>query len=142
MTRREFSIAIAGSVASPAGLSRDTTPVVILTAIAGVRLPQTLTITGTSPDKMREGLWELRTYRAANPALANRLDRVFRRAGIRPFSVKANGPDLTYVVPFENLAARHRAWTTLNADPEWTPLRHQFLSYRFGLYRLGFDRES
>jgi len=45
------------------------------------------------------------------------------------------GPNLTYLIPFENLTARDQAWTAVNADPQWIGARAQFQSYHFGLYR-------
>ena len=136
MTRREFSIAMAGSAALPALASGDPSQVVILKAIAGARLPGTLAITINSAEELRRGVWELRTYRSVEPALASHLARVFPRAGIRPFLQETGGENLTYFIPFENLTARDRAWTAVNADPQWFGARPQFQSYHFGLYRL------
>ena len=45
------------------------------------------------------------------------------------------GPNLTYLIPFENLTARDQAWTAVNADPQWIGARAQFQAYHFGLYR-------
>jgi len=135
MTRREFS-ALAGVLALPGCVPNDPSRVVILKAIAGARLPATLAIATTSPDKLREGLWELRTYRGATPMLASKFAGIFPRAGIRPLSKATDGPNLTYLIPFENLTARDRAWTALNADPEWAGARARFQSYHFGLYEL------
>jgi hypothetical protein len=137
MTRRAFSVALAGMGALPVlgGPSR----VVILKAIAGARLPATFRITTNSPEKMRRGVWELRTYRTSESqtaALAIQFAAVFSRAGIRPLWGETNGPNLTYLIPFENLTARDRAWTTLNADPQWISARPPFQSYHFGLYKL------
>jgi hypothetical protein len=141
MTRREFSAAFAGVIAIPAFASSDASPVVILEAIAGARLPETLAITTNSPARLRRGLWELRTYRSAGPALASHLASVFPSAGIRPlrqdFLHDKDGGNLTYLIPFENLTARDRAWTAVNADPQWIQARAQFQSYHFGLYRSG-----
>jgi|HubBroStandDraft_6_1064221.scaffolds.fasta_scaffold34752_4 hypothetical protein len=107
MTRREFSATIAGcAVAFSFG-----------------------------PGKPCESLLELRIYRGAGPGLAKHLAAVFPRAGIRPLLQATAGPDLAYLIPFQNLSARHRAWTELNADPEWTRARPRFQSYHFGLYR-------
>ena len=131
MTRREFSIALGGVAFSGLGST-----VVLLQAVAGARLPESLAITTTSPEKMREGLWELRTYRGVNPWLAKRFASVFPHAGIHPLFSTMNGEDLTYLIQFEDLAARDRAWTRLNSDPGWTPLRRAFRSYGFGLYRV------
>jgi len=135
MTRREFSIALAGSAALPALVSGDPSPFVILQAIAGVCLPETLAIPTDSPETLRRGLWELRTYRGAAPELASHLVRIFPRAGIRPLLSGTDGPELTYFIPFENLTTRERAWTAVNADPQWIRARTQFRSYHFGLYR-------
>jgi hypothetical protein len=108
MTRREFSAALAGcAVASPLG-----------------------------PGKPCESLLELRIYRGAGPGLAEHLAAVFPRAGIRPLLQATAGRDLTYLIPFRNLSARHRAWTELDADPEWIGARPRFQSYHFGLYRV------
>jgi hypothetical protein len=135
MTRREFSAALAGATAIPAFASGRPSRVVILKAIAGVRLPETLAITTNSPEELRRGLWELRTYRGAGPALANHLASVFPRAGIRAALQNTDGGDLTYFIPFENLTVRDQAWTAINADPQWIGARAQFRSYHFGLYR-------
>ena len=132
MTRREFSGVLGGFFALP-GFS-DPSSVVILQAIAGARLPATLTITTNSPEKMERGLWELRSYRGAAPFLANHLTEVFSRAGICPLLLAPEGTDLTYLIPFDDLTARDRAWTAVNADPQWTSARSQFHSYHFGLY--------
>jgi len=108
MTRREFSAVLAGyAVASPIG-----------------------------PGKPAESLLELRIYRGAEPGLAKHLAAVFPRAGIRPLWQATSGPDLTYLIPFQDLSARHRSWTELNADPEWIRARPRFQSYHFGLYRV------
>jgi len=135
MTRREFSAAFACVTALPVLASGDASPVVTLTAIASARLPAALAITTDSPEELRRGLWELRTYRGAAPALASHLARVFPRAGIRAALQNADGENLTYFIPFENLTARDRAWTAVNADPQWIGARDQFQSYHFGLYR-------
>jgi hypothetical protein len=108
MTRREFSAVLAGcAVAIPLG-----------------------------PAKPRASLLELRIYRGAGPGLAKHLAAVFPRAGIRPLLQATDGPDLAYLIPFQDLSARHRSWTELNADPEWTRARPRFQSYRFGLYQV------
>jgi len=136
MTRRDFSAALAAAVASPNLESGGRSPAVLLRAIAGASLPATLEIEIALPEKMRDGLWELRTYTGALPMLGSRLAEVFPRAGIRPLSGRTRGPDLTYLIPFEDLTARDRAWTVLNADPEWIRARTEFQRYHFGLYKV------
>ena len=135
MTRREFSIALAGCSAVPAVISGRSSSVVILGAIAGAHLPQTLAITTEFPGKFRRDLWELRTYRGVAPELASHAASTFPSAGIRPLLSESSGGDLTYLIPFEDLTARDRAWTAVNADARWIRARTQFQSYGFGLYR-------
>ena len=135
MTRREFSAALAGVTVIPPFACGDAPPVVILEAIAGAHLPTTLAIRTNSPEELRRGLWELRTYRGVAPALASQLTSVFRRAGIRAVLQNTDEENLTYFIPFENLTARDQAWTAVNADPLWLGARDQFQSYHFGLYR-------
>lgn len=138
MTRREVSLALAGSVLGLPGSFAEGEPqrAVTLQAIAGVRLPATLTITTSSPEKVRRGLWELRTYRVVAPRFATNVAAVFPRAGIHPVLSGTANADLTYLIPFETLTARERAWTLLNADPGWSSLQPQFKSYHFGLYQV------
>jgi hypothetical protein len=140
MTRRSFSAALAGAIALPS-FADDRSQVVILTAIVGACLPARLEIRTPADgsgavEKMRESVWELRTYSAASPALAVLFGHVFPRAGIRPWLQGLAGTDLTYLIPFDDLTTRDRAWTTLNADPCWISARPEFPSYRFGLYRF------
>ncbi|HSR08950.1 MAG TPA: hypothetical protein VLM42_17535 [Bryobacteraceae bacterium] len=136
MTRRAFPAALAAVVSSPGFVSGGSPKVVTLKAIAGVRLPEMLAISTNSPEKIREGVWELRTYQGAAPTLASHFASVFPRAGIRPLLREMDGENVTYFIPFENLTARDRAWTTLNADPAWIRTRTQFQGYHFGLYRV------
>lgn len=81
-------------------------------------------------------VFELRTYHSPTwkqlAALHQRFSgpesRIFYRCGIHPivFSetlVGANMPNLTYVTPFEDLAAREKAWDAFGADPEWIKVR-------------------
>jgi hypothetical protein len=53
---------------------------------------------------------------------------IFQRLGITPVFfgetiVGRNQPNLTYMVSFENLAAREQNWAKFGADPEWKKLR-------------------
>ncbi len=34
-------------------------------------------------------------------------------------------PNLTYLIPFESLAARERAWAAFSADAEWVKVRKE-----------------
>jgi hypothetical protein len=80
------------------------------------------------PDRRRSGIFELRTYHA--PAWPDRppaaAGAAFLRAGIDPIlTASAAGehlPRFTYLVSFENLAARQEAWGRLDGDSEWSGL--------------------
>lgn len=81
-------------------------------------------------------VFEVRTYhspsfpqlkalheRFAGPEIA-----IFHRVGVFPVlygSMIAGQhlPNLTYVIPFESLAAREQAWTAFGADDEWIQVR-------------------
>jgi hypothetical protein len=34
-------------------------------------------------------------------------------------------PRFTYLIPFEDLAARHEAWSRIDADPEWIDMQRE-----------------
>jgi hypothetical protein len=79
-------------------------------------------------DRRRSGIFELRSYHA--PAWGDRplaaANLAFRRAGIDPIlTASAAGehlPRFTYLISFENLAARQEAWAKLDDDSEWSGL--------------------
>jgi hypothetical protein len=55
---------------------------------------------------------------------------IFRRLGLTPVFfgqtlIGANMPNLTYMLAFDNLAAREKAWQAFAQDPEWQKLRAQ-----------------
>ena len=55
---------------------------------------------------------------------------IFHRSGVHPILYSqtvfgANRPNLTYVIPFESLAAREKAWAAFSADPEWVKVRKE-----------------
>jgi hypothetical protein len=95
----------------------------------------------------RPGLFELRVYAAGNPAQAGLLEacfvRTWRRAGIGPLLHRNGGAALTYLLPFDSLEARDKAWNAFTADPDWVETRREFASlssgavptYRFAIYR-------
>jgi hypothetical protein len=81
----------------------------------------------------------MRTYESNNPATLRRKVRmfeqggelgIFRRVGIQPvfFGTAISGqnlPCLTYMVCYDDLAGRDKAWKAFLADPEWLKLRAQ-----------------
>lgn len=83
-------------------------------------------------------LFELRVYHSPTwwqlGALQERFRgpeiKIFHRSGIHPVLygttlVGANLPNLTYLIPFADLAARERAWNAFGADPEWQAVRKE-----------------
>jgi hypothetical protein len=93
--------------------------------------------TGAAPAQGRGGrTFELRTYESDNEAtLRRKIDMfnqaevaVFRRCGLQPVFfgealVGPNLPRLTYMVAYENMAGRDKAWQAFGADPEWQKIR-------------------
>ncbi len=84
------------------------------------------------------GVFELRVYRSPSTRQFRALHErfagpeigIFHRLGIRPILYASTlfGPDvpsLVYLTPFENLAAREKAWDAFREDPEWTRVRKE-----------------
>lgn len=82
--------------------------------------------------------FELRVYHSqTNRQLRFLLQRfsgaeisIFHRSGVHPlfYSTTVFGdlrPNLTYVIPFDTLAAREKAWAAFSADPEWVKVRRE-----------------
>ncbi len=93
-------------------------------------------VSGAAPDKPR--IFELRTYHsptwrqlaALHERFAGPEIRIFHRCGIHPvlYSETVIGPhmpNLTYLTPFDSLAAREKAWDAFAADPEWVKVRKE-----------------
>jgi len=83
-------------------------------------------------------VFELRTYhspterqlRALHERFAGPEIKIFHRSGVHPLFysstvVGANMPNLTYLIPFDSLAAREQAWAAFGADPEWAKVRQE-----------------
>ncbi len=95
-----------------------------------------LTTPANAPAKPR--IFELRTYHsptwrqlaALHERFAGPEIKIFHRVGVHPILYTqmlagANLPNLTYVIPFESLAAREKAWDAFAADPEWIKVRKE-----------------
>jgi hypothetical protein len=80
-------------------------------------------------------IFELRIYEShskkANAKKVEMFNRgeieIFRRTGLAPVFfgetlVGARMPNLTYMLVFENMAAREKNWGTFGSDPEWRKL--------------------
>ena len=68
--------------------------------------------------------------RALHERFAGPESKIFARSGIHPvlYSSTVFGgemPNLTYLIPFDSLAAREKAWDTFGADPEWLKVREE-----------------
>lgn len=80
-------------------------------------------------------IFELRRYESHSDSASRRKIEmfnngeiaIFRRTGLRPVFfgealVGARMPNLTYMLTFEDMAARERCWATFRADPAWKRL--------------------
>lgn len=72
--------------------------------------------------------WKLLHERFAGPEI-----RIFHRTGVHPLFYTSTvfgpmRPNLTYLIPFDNLAAREKAWTAFGADPEWIKVRAESIA--------------
>jgi hypothetical protein len=83
-------------------------------------------------------IFELRTYESPSEKAGRRKIKmfedgeagIFRRLGMAPAFfgqglIGANLPSLTYMLSYEDLAARDRLWKSFGADAEWQKLRAQ-----------------
>jgi hypothetical protein len=81
-------------------------------------------------------IFELRTYESPNDKANDRKVKmfgdgeiaVFRKSGMLPVFfaqtiVGRNMPNLTYMLAYDDLAARDKTWRAFSADPEWQKLR-------------------
>ena len=94
----------------------------------------------TAPEKPPAAprVFELRVYHSPtfrqNKALHQRFSgaeiKIFHRVGVNPILYTttvfgANRPNLTYLIPFDTLAAREKAWAAFSADEEWVRVRQE-----------------
>ena len=83
-------------------------------------------------------IFELRVYHSPTwrqlTALHERFSgpeiRIFHRCGIHPLFYAStvfgtNLPNLTYLIPFDDLAAREKAWNAFTGDPDWLKVRKE-----------------
>jgi hypothetical protein len=86
-------------------------------------------------------IFELRTYHSPTERQLQLLHerfagpeiQIFHRSGIHPVLYSStligpNKPNLTYLIPFEDLAAREKAWAAFGADPEWLKVRAESIA--------------
>ncbi|HYW42669.1 MAG TPA: NIPSNAP family protein [Bryobacteraceae bacterium] len=83
-------------------------------------------------------IFELRTYESVNEKASLRKVKmfedgeagIFRRLGMMPVFfarsiIGPNQPSLSYMLSYDDLAARDQLWRNFGADPEWQKLRAQ-----------------
>jgi hypothetical protein len=83
-------------------------------------------------------IFELRVYhsptwrqlKALHERFAGPEIKIFHRVGVHPLLYTStligdNMPNLTYLTPFDSLAAREKAWDAFAADPEWIKVRKE-----------------
>ena len=83
-------------------------------------------------------IFEMRTYHSPTARQLKALEerfagpeiQIFHRSGIHPVLYSTtvfgeNRPNLTYLIPFESLAAREKAWAAFSADEEWVRVRKE-----------------
>ena len=92
-----------------------------------------------SPQQQGKGrFYELRIYHsptwmqlaALHERFAGPEIKIFHRSGIHPIlytetALGTNMPNLTYLIPWDSLAAREKAWDAFQADPEWVKVRKE-----------------
>lgn len=90
---------------------------------------------GGGENGRRSRIFELRTYESHSEKAAKKkiemFNRgeiaIFRRAGLTPVFfgetlIGAGMPNLTYMLVYEDMAARDKQWSAFGADPEWKKL--------------------
>jgi hypothetical protein len=86
--------------------------VLALDAFVAAQLPRRLIVHDIAT---RAALFELRVYGSHPRAMP----AILERHGIHPVSQEPGA----YLIPFESLEARQRAWDQVNTDPDWQALR-------------------
>jgi hypothetical protein len=87
---------------------------------------------------VKAGLFEVRTWHAPSwrEKPAPEVSSVLGRIGVNPILAGATVagehlPRFTYVVPFDNLAARQQTWDRLDSDAQWMEMQRTSIT-RFG----------
>ena len=112
-SRRQFACVLAGFAAAPAFAKQGG---IALDAFAAPHLPRRLIVHEIDT---RAAIFELRVYGSHPRAM----QAILERHRIRPAVRESSGIGTAYLIPFESLEARQRAWDAFNADPDWHALR-------------------
>ena len=104
---------------------------VLLVSEESVRFPAEPAFAGS-------GLFEVRTWHAPawREGSAPEVSSVLRRIGVDPIVAGATVagehlPRFTYVVPFDDMAARRKAWAMLDGDAQWIEMQRESMN-KFG----------
>jgi NIPSNAP len=131
-SRRQFARVLAGlaaarAFAEPRGVALD--------AFVAAHLPRRLVVHNIDP---RAAVFELRVYGSHPRAMP----AILERHGIRPALREHSAIGTAYLIPFESLEARQRAWDAFNADPDWHLLRavSQVNVKEISLYRVAVGK--
>ena len=121
---------LAAEAVSPAFVRMDASLMRSFDAIPKLELPF-----GGAENGRRTRIFELRTYESHSEKAAktkiemfNRGEiAIFRRAGLTPVFfgetlIGAGMPNLSYMLVYEDMAARDKQWGAFGADPEWKKL--------------------
>lgn len=89
-------------------------------------------------EKQPARLFELRTYESRNAfSLRNKVEmfnqeeiKIFRACGMLPIFfgegvIGTRLPSLTYMIGYENMAAREKAWDAFRANPDWARVKNK-----------------
>ena len=115
---------------APAFVRIETSVMRAFDAIPKLELPF-----GGGENARRPRIFELRTYESHSEKAAKKKIEmfntgeiaIFRRAGLMPVFfgetlIGAGMPNLTYMLVYEDMAARDKQWSAFAADPEWKKL--------------------
>jgi hypothetical protein len=93
------------------------------------------------PARKTPRIFELRTYHsptwrqlaALHERFAGPEIRIFHRSGVHPIlytstRIGQHMPNLTYLIPFDSLAEREKAWAAFGSDPEWVKVRAESIA--------------
>jgi hypothetical protein len=132
--REDKELGKAGDAFYSAGLPYIRKEIVVLrgfASIPGIELPN-----ARSDGKTH--VFELRTYESNNQRSLARKIRMFeegeialfRKLGMKPVFfgealAGSNLPQLTYMLVFDDLAARDKAWSAFGSSPEWNKLKNE-----------------
>jgi hypothetical protein len=121
---------LGAEAAAPAFVRIDASLMRSFDAVPKVELPF-----GGAENGRRPRIFELRTYESHSEKAAKKKIEmfnggeiaIFRRAGLTPVFfgetlIGAGMPNLSYMLVYEDMAARDKQWSAFSADPEWKKL--------------------